>query len=147
MEINEVQRQKDLKMLKNSYLMYENTKRDTEKKMKNAYDSEGNKMYTEEKIKEELDLITEAQSDVVQKFANLGGDVEELKTLKRTPRKNNTKQINTLFDKYDVEDNAKKEYESQLQTRNVEVMREQQSPTETIIENKLTLKLIFNHSN
>jgi len=144
MEIDEVQRQKDLKMLKNSYLMYENTKRDTEKNMKNAYDSEGNKMYTDEKIKEELDLITEAQSDVIKKYVNLGGDVEELKTIKRVPRKNNSKQINTLFEKYETEDRAKKEYESQLQARNMEVMKEQPTPTETVIENKLTPKSEYN---
>ena len=53
----EIQRQKELKTLKNSYLMYEQTKKDTEKRMKQKLTPDGEKMYSESDIKKEANDI------------------------------------------------------------------------------------------
>ena len=49
-----LQVEKALKQLKCSYDMYETTKKQTEKKMKEALNKDGTKKYTAEDIKEEI---------------------------------------------------------------------------------------------
>ena len=80
-----LQVEKALKQLKCSYDMYETTKKQTEKKMKEALNKDGTKKYTAEDIKEEIALITEAQNDVVGQYLQLGGKEEDLK--KKTRKK------------------------------------------------------------
>lgn len=78
-------KEKDLKILKVSYDMYENTKKMTEKNMKEALNQDGTKKYTEEAIKAKLDLITTAQDEVVRDYINLGGKEEDIR--KKTKKK------------------------------------------------------------
>lgn len=80
--------EKDLRMLKASYDMYENTKKLTEKNMKEAVNQDGTKKYTQEDIKEKLKLISTAQEDVVADYIRLGGKEEDLK--KKTRKKQTT---------------------------------------------------------
>ena len=83
-----LQVEKALKQLKCSYDMYETTKKQTEKKMKEALNKDGTKKYTTEDIKEEIALITEAQNDVITQYLQLGGKEEDLK--KKTRKKSTT---------------------------------------------------------
>lgn len=78
--------EKALKQLKSSYDMYETTKKQTERKMKEALNSDGTKRYTKADIDKELDLITEAQNDIVAQYVMIGGNEEDIKkkTRKRT---------------------------------------------------------------
>ena len=80
-----LQVEKALKQLKCSYDMYETTKKQTERKMKEALNNDGTKKYTTDDIKEEIALITEAQNDVVTQYLQLGGKEEDLK--KKTRKK------------------------------------------------------------
>ena len=80
-----LQVEKALKQLKCSYDMYETTKKQTEKKMKEALNKDGTKKYTAEDIKEEIALITEAQNDVVKQYVQLGGKEEDIR--KKSKRK------------------------------------------------------------
>jgi hypothetical protein len=73
--------------------MYETTKKQTEKKMKEALNKDGTKKYTAEDIKNEMALITEAQNDVVGQYIQLGGKEEDLK--KKTRKKATTTDIST----------------------------------------------------
>lgn len=79
------EKEKELKMLKVSYDMYENTKKMTEKNMKEALNTDGTKKYTEEAIKAKLDLITTAQDEVVNDYVALGGKEEDIR--KKTRKK------------------------------------------------------------
>ena len=81
-----LQVEKALKQLKCSYDMYETTKKETERRMKEALNPDGTKKYTAENIKEEMALITEAQNDVVKQYILIGGKEEDLK--KKTRKKN-----------------------------------------------------------
>lgn len=84
--LNDEQREKMLKQLKSSYDMYETTKKQTEKRMKDSLNPDGTKKYTKEKIDEEIALITEAQNDVVAQYVMCGGTEDEIrkKTKKKT---------------------------------------------------------------
>jgi hypothetical protein len=63
--------------------MYETTKKQTEKKMKEALNRDGTKKYTSEDIKNEIDLITEAQNDVVKQYMQIGGKEEDIRKKSR----------------------------------------------------------------
>jgi hypothetical protein len=66
--------EKVLNQLKTSYKMYEITKKQTEKKLKDAINNDGTKKYTKEDIKREIDLIKEAQAGVLEQYKMYGGD-------------------------------------------------------------------------
>lgn len=69
---------KTLKRLKNNYIMYENTKKETAKRLKHAVNQDGTKKYSEEEIQNNLKLINNAEQDIVEQFKMAGGKVEEL---------------------------------------------------------------------
>lgn len=78
-EFDKTQQEKVLKQLKISYEMYENTKKETEKKMKEALNEDGTKKYNADDIKKELSLLNEAQDDVVKQYVECGGKEEEIR--------------------------------------------------------------------
>ncbi len=84
-EQNTLEVEKALRQLKSSYDMYEKTKKETEKRLKEKLNPDGTKQYTPEEIKRNLDLINTAQEDVVGQYLALGGNVEDLK--KKTKKK------------------------------------------------------------
>lgn len=72
-------RDSELRMLKSSYDMYETTKKETRRNMRDAVNTDGTKKYTQEDIKKSIALITEAQNDIVEKYTVAGGNPEDLK--------------------------------------------------------------------
>lgn len=84
-ESDTLQVEKALKQLKCSYDMYEKTKKETEKRMREMLLPDGTKKYTEDDINKELALINEAENDVITQYKNLGGSEEDLK--KKTRKK------------------------------------------------------------
>lgn len=84
-EENTLNKEKALKQLKASYDMYENTKKETEMRMKEALNADGTKKYTKDDIKQELDLINEAENDIINQYLMIGGKEEDLK--KKTRKK------------------------------------------------------------
>ena len=83
-EEREEQRLKRLATLRASYEMYERTKEDTKKRHKTAKDKHGNKMYSESETKKNLELLSTMQQDVYDEYISLGGNPEELKSVKKT---------------------------------------------------------------
>lgn len=71
--------EKVLKQLKVSYDMYEKSKKETEKKMKETVLEDGTKKYTKEQIQKQLDLLTVAQDDVVDQYIACGGKEEDIR--------------------------------------------------------------------
>ena len=69
---------KKIKTFKESFLMYERTKKETEERMREAMNADGTKRWTNEDIKEKLALIQTMQDDVKDKYLYLGGKIEEL---------------------------------------------------------------------
>ena len=78
-EQNTLEQEKVLKQLKVSYNMYEKTKKETEKKMKETLLPDGTKKYTKEQIKEQIELITRAQDDIVSQYVACGGKEDDIR--------------------------------------------------------------------
>jgi len=69
---------KQLKIDKASYEMYERTKEETRERMEGALDKNGNRIYTDEQISEQIQMIERAQKDVYDDFVKNGGNPEDL---------------------------------------------------------------------
>ena len=94
----DVRIESELKMLKSSYDMYEETKKESEKRLKTKHYSDGTKMFDEEKIKETLNLINTAEEDIIKKYKALGGNIDDLKKKNSTTKKKKTyKKIEDLL--------------------------------------------------
>ena len=106
-----LQVEKALKQLKCSYDMYETTKKQTERRLKDALNPDGTKKYSEEDIKEEIALITSAQDDVVKQYVQLGGKEEDIRKKSKRKTSNISKENigNTVFEMMqNTEDERKK---------------------------------------
>lgn len=79
-EIDSLDIEEQLNLLKNSYIMYERSKAevlDVRSKKKDKY---GNRIYSDKSIKKTLALMENAQNDIKTQFIQLGGKEEDLPT-------------------------------------------------------------------
>lgn len=74
----DIRQKKALQIIENTYDMYERTKKDVERRMKDDLNEDGSKKYSEEEIIEKLNEIQAAQDDVIQQYIETGGDVNDL---------------------------------------------------------------------
>lgn len=104
-EENTLDVEKALRQLKSSYDMYEKTKKETEKKMKETLNPDGTKRYTQNDIKSQLELINNAQADVAQQYLMIGGSEEDLKkkTRKKMPDIPNEKSVKDMMEDMEVD--------------------------------------------
>ena len=78
---------KQLKIDKASYEMYEKTIAETIDHMKSAVDKKtGERIFTDEKIQEQVELLERAKQDVVDDYVAHGGNADDLKKKKRKSR-------------------------------------------------------------
>ena len=108
----EARRKQALKVLENSYDMYELSRAEAIEKRKNKVDKDGNRIYTDESLAETLELMDTMQSDIIEKYVQLGGDPEDLK--KRKPKKRSRKKIEELSAQYNGRDELR-EYSKRVQ--------------------------------
>ena len=74
-----VNEERSLKQLKNSYDMYEKTKKETEKRLKSKMNEDGTRKYSKEDIEKEIKLIEVAEKDIIDQYVALGGNIDDLK--------------------------------------------------------------------
>lgn len=74
-----VNEERSLKQLKNSYDMYERTKKETEKRLKSKLNEDGTRKYSKEDIDKEINLIEVAEKDIIDQYIALGGNPDDLK--------------------------------------------------------------------
>ena len=72
------QSQKEMKIHKASYFMYEKTKKECLERMSEAMNPDGSKRWSQEEIDEKLKMIQTMQDDVREKFLISGGNPDEL---------------------------------------------------------------------
>ena len=122
-----------LKILEASYDMYENTKKDVERKMRDELNQDGSKRYTEAAIQNKLEEIQNAQNDVIAQYEQTGGNVDELK--KRTPKKKSNlkalKEMTTNTKKSTTTNTKKKTTEKVVKDTKVENRFIEEPKTET----------------
>ena len=104
-EQNTLEVEKALKQLKSSYDMYEKSKKETEKRLKETLNPDGTKKYTPEEIKNNITLINTAQEDVVGQYLALGGKIEDLKkkTKKKITPTNVEKSVREMMEDMEVD--------------------------------------------
>lgn len=78
MNIPKEEQEKNLLMLKQNYEMYNKIIKEAEINLRSKLDSNGNRIYSDEKIKEQVSKIKEAQEDIIDKYDINGGDIDEL---------------------------------------------------------------------
>lgn len=90
-EQNTLEVEKVLKQLKSTYDMYEKSKKETEKRLKEMLNPDGTRRYTNDDIKRNIELMENAQQDIVAQYVMVGGNEEDLKkkTRKKAQSENN----------------------------------------------------------
>ena len=117
--------EKFLKQLKASFDMYENTKKSTEKRMKEALNKDGTKKYTKADIEKELDLISEAEEDVIRQYVENGGNEEDLKRKKKSTTKQKNEETANIVDMMSkIEDDRKKKVENAINSVSTKLEQE-----------------------
>lgn len=134
-EIKDLERQK--KQLKASFDMWEKTIKEAIDSMKNARNGDNTKKYTEDEINKKIEMLTDGERDVIDKWLFLGGTLDELrgtnksksekpvvkkktgKTVmeqieeaKKMDKKGNKKEENTMQESEPVEEKKVKKNES-----------------------------------
>ena len=69
---------KDIKMHKESYFMYEKTKKETFERLTEAMNPDGSKRWSQEEINEKMEMLQKMQDDVRDKYLYSGGKIEDL---------------------------------------------------------------------
>ena len=139
MPITEQDKNNQLKVLQTSYNMYEATKKRTVKNMKSALKEDGTKMYDDETIKKEIELLETAQSELLEKYKLFGGDPNNLVKLNK---KTTNKKVNPVNNEAynDILNSANEVFEKREKEK-------KKSGTETIIEkNYLPSSNAFNQN-
>lgn len=76
-----------MKVCEQSYLMYENSKKEMVEVASKKVDKNGAPLYTEQAIKKNLQLIETAEQDVIDQYIQMGGTLEDLQKLKSPKKK------------------------------------------------------------
>lgn len=102
MESNREIDKKALKMLKESYLMYEKTKGECRERLAEAMNPDGSKKYDQEYIDSKISQLEEMQNEIKAKYMLTGGDMNDLvedvkepvkKAKKVTPKTSSKKSV------------------------------------------------------
>lgn len=99
--LSEEDRQKELRLLKNSYDMYESDKKDMLERRKNAKDKYGNRIYSDKSVEDTLELMETMQQDIRDKYMSLGGTEEELNAKKTNRDRNREKLLSMAYNESD----------------------------------------------
>ena len=142
---NEKARLAAMETLKNSYAMYERSRAEMIDKRQTMTDKFGNRIYSDESIVQQTELINTMQDDIVKKYIELGGTLEELKNFREKSSSVSTKKERLKAfknaDKHDEEIEAAKKdgkivyrsYEEYMK-KNSEKKEEEKQPKK--VENK-----------
>lgn len=106
----DIRQKKALQIIENTYDMYERTKKDVERRMKDDLNEDGSKKYSDEEITEKLNEIQAAQDDVIQQYVETGGDVNDLYNRQTKKKTNAVKKLKNMGvdTKKDTTTNTKK---------------------------------------
>lgn len=99
-EVSEAERQKMLKICENQYVMSLNSLKETKKKLKEKYNPDGTRQYSDGEIEnvDSVVLIRDGLSDIEEQYYGMGGDVEKLKKLSESG-KNAVSSVKNIVDK------------------------------------------------
>lgn len=126
-----------MKVCEQSYLMYENSKREIVEVAAKKTDKNGAPLYTEQAIKKNLQLIETAQQDVIDQYIQMGGTLEDLQKLKSPKKKTvDKKHLQELMKKETERDELLK-YITNLRAHDVTTKQTeniQEKPAEPVVQ-------------
>lgn len=102
--IEKIQKSK-LKELETSFLMYEKSLQESQQHMSSDIDKNGNRKYSDSQMSETQTLIKTMQNDIINQYAELGGDIDYLKSLKEHSNNDFENRKKTLLDIVNKEKN------------------------------------------
>lgn len=109
--MTEEERQSELSMLKNSWIMYERTKKETIE-MRSKKNKNGVIPYKESETKKTMNIIENMQNDIKKKYLQLGGTMEELLSADSSIKKKTKKERSEMLRK--VMEREKEEAQKQM---------------------------------
>ena len=128
-----------MKVCEQSYLMYENSKKEMVEVASKKADKNGTPLYTEQAIKKNLQLIETAQQDVVDQYIQMGGTLEDLKKLKNPKKKTvDRKHLQELMKKETARDELSK-YIANLRANDVKTNPVETDQQPVVNEEKTTV--------
>lgn len=113
--------EEDLVSLRSAYEMYGKTIKETKRERKKKLNPDGTRMYSDEKIKEAVDLMENARKEIANRYVAAGGDIADLEPRKATTRKKDTvlSDANEAYIDMLTEANAESDRENELLTENI----------------------------
>jgi hypothetical protein len=129
-----ISREEALKLLESSYDMYQTTREETIDKRRHKTDKDGNRIYSENSLTETLELMDTMVEDVIKQYAELGGDVEKLKS--RKVKKRNDRGIKDSVERISAQDGMS-EYRKAAFNEAKERAKNKYAP-DTVAEDKVT---------
>ena len=128
-----------MKVCEQSYLMYENSKREIVEVAAKKTDKNGAPLYTEQAIKKNLQLIETAQQDVIDQYIQMGGTLEDLQKLKSPKKKTvDRKHLQELMKKETARDELSK-YIANLRANDVKTKPVETNQQPVVNEVKTTV--------
>ena len=92
-EEKELTKEQSLKLLENSFEMYEMSRREAIEERKKRVDKYGNKIYSDQSTKETIELMDTMQEDIIRQYLQLGGSIEKLNEIRSKKSKIDRKRI------------------------------------------------------
>lgn len=78
----ELTKEQSLKLLENSFEMYEMSRREAIEERNKRVDKYGNKIYSDQSTKETIELMDTMQEDIIRQYLQLGGSIETLNAIR-----------------------------------------------------------------
>lgn len=86
-------KEQSLKLLENSFEMYEMSRREAIEERDKRTDKYGNKIYSEQGTKETIELMDTMQEDIIRQYLQLGGKIEALEAIRAKKSKIDRKRM------------------------------------------------------
>jgi len=112
--------EEQLKILENSFEMYEMSRRETIEERAKRKDKYGNPIFSQESTKDTIELMDTMQEDIIRQYLQLGGKIETLEAIRAKKSKIDRKRIADAIqnaENRDSESNAIKEIQAKRTRR------------------------------
>lgn len=116
---------KEMKMHKESFLMYEKTKKECYERMSEAMNPDGSKRWTQEDIDEKIKMIQTMQDDVRNKYIYAGGNPEDLIVSNKKDIKTQTKKKISVSKKVNIKTEDVEKNEKPVEKKRTPIVRKE----------------------
>ena len=116
---------KEMKMHKESFLMYEKTKKECYERMSEAMNPDGSKRWTQEDIDEKIKMIQTMQDDVRNKYIYAGGNPEDLIVSNKKDIKTQTKRKISVSKKANIKTEDVEKNEKPVEKKRTPIVRKE----------------------